>query len=301
MHDLQWDDYRYIAAVGHAGSLSAAARRLGVHHSTVFRRIAAAEAATGVRLFDRLPEGYRPTPAGETVLAILEDVEAGILTAECRLTGAALGLGGQVRVTTTEDIAAILMQPHLARFHAAYPDIQLELVIGNRFFSLSRREADVAIRPSRDPEGDMIGRRVCAISAAAYGAPSYLTRAGRPNRPAELRNHRLVTCDDTLSHLAAARWMKRFENADNVVLRSNSFTVQSAAVRAGVGIAVLPCFVADDDGLTRLWPPPAELAGELWVLTHRDLRRTPRIRAVLDFFYDVFVADRARLEATRKV
>ena len=88
------------------------------------------------------------------------------------------------------------------------------------------------------------------------------------------------------------------QSTDNVVLRSNSFMIQCAAARAGIGLAVLPCFVAEGDGLTRLWPPPAEVASELWVLTHRDLRRTPRIRAVLDFFYDAFVGDRGRLEGS---
>ena len=292
-----WDDYRFAAAVARNGSLSGAARELGAHHSTVFRRLAALEGATGVRLFERTAGGYVPTAAGEEIFAVLGDVESGILAVERRLAGADLRLSGVVRVTTPEDVALLLIEPHLGRFAAAYPDIELEIVTDNRHFNLTRREADIAIRPTRDPQGDMVGRRVAAIAMAAYAAPTYLDRAGRPRNPDDLRRHRLVGYEDSLAHIAAARWLARFESGTNVALRSNSLFIQAAAVQDGLGIGVLPCFMVPTKGVERLWPPPPELSGALWVLTHPDLRQTPRIRAALDFFYSALAADRSRLEA----
>jgi len=292
-----WDDYRFAAAVARNGSLSGAARELGTHHSTVFRRLTALESATGVRLFERTPEGYMPTAAGAEIFAVLGDVESGILAVERRLAGADLRLSGAVRITTPEDVALLLIEPYLGRFQAAYPDIELEIVTDNRRFNLTRREADIAIRPAREPQGDMVGRRVADIAMAAYAAPAYLARADRPRQPDDLRRHRLVGYEDSLAHVAAAHWLARFENEDNVALRSNSLMVQAAAVRAGLGIGVLPCFMVPAEGFERLWPPPPDLAGALWVLTHPDLRRTPRIRAVLDFFYDALSTDRGRIEA----
>ncbi|MCP4329831.1 MAG: LysR family transcriptional regulator [Alphaproteobacteria bacterium] len=295
MHNLDWDGYRYFAAVARHGGLAPAARALGVHHSTVFRRIAALEAAAGVRLFDRRSEGYVLTPSGEAVQAALADVEDGIHRVERHIMSADPGLSGVVRMTTTEDIAQFLIARQWNGFAAAYPEIRLEMIVANRFFNLSRREADIAIRPSRDPEGDMVGRRAADIAIAAYAATEYLARMGRPSRPSDLRRHRLIACDDSLAHLAVARWLKRYDDGGNVVLRSNSFVVQHDAVRAGLGIGLLPCFVVGDDGLERLWPLRADLVSGLWVLTHRDLRRTPRIRAVLDYFFDAFAAERGRL------
>jgi DNA-binding transcriptional LysR family regulator len=288
-----WDDYRFAAAVARNGSLSGAARELGTHHSTVFRRLAALEDATGVRLFERTAEGYVPTAAGGEIFAVLGDVESGILAVERRLAGADLRLSGTVRVTTPEDIALLLVEPHLARFQAAYPDIELEIVTENRLFNLTRREADIAIRPAREPQGDMVGRRVADIAMAAYAAPAYLVRAGRPREPDDLRRHRLVGYEDSLAHVGAAQWLARFEDGANVALRSNSLMVQAAAVGAGLGVGVLPCFMVPAEGYEQLWPPLAALSGALWVLTHPDLRRTPRIRAVLDFFYEALAADRA--------
>ena len=294
-----WDDYRFAAAVARNGSLSGAARELGTHHSTVFRRLAALEDATGVRLFERGADGYLPTAAGAEIFAVLGDVENGILAVERRLAGADIRLSGVVRVTMPEDVALVLIEPHLGRFHAAYPDIELEIVTDNRRFNLTRREADIAIRPGRDPQGDMVGRRVADVAMAAYAAPAYLAQAGRPRQPDDLRRHRLVGYEDSLAHIAAARWLAQFEGGANVALRSNSLMVQAAAVQAGLGVGVLPCFLVSTAGVERLWPPLSELSGALWVLTHPDLRRTPRIRAVLDFFYDALMADRGRLEADR--
>ena len=175
---FEWSDLRPFLAVARAGSLSAAARALGVNHSTVFRRIAALESALDVRLFDRLPNGYCLTAAGEEMLARAERVEAEVLGIDRRIAGQDVRPQGSVRVSTADTIAYGLLPRHLMSFREANPGITVELAVESRFVNLTRREADVALRPSRDPDGDMVGRRVSDIAFAVYGAPEYFAAFG---------------------------------------------------------------------------------------------------------------------------
>ncbi len=295
---FNWDDLRSFLAVARHGSLSGAARALGVNHSTVFRRLNGLEERLGVRLFERLPTGYVPTAAGEEMLATAARVEEEITALDRRLSGRDVRLTGSLRVTTTDTLALGLLPPHLARFRKAYPGIELELVTGNAFFSLSKREAVVALRPSRDPDEAMVGRRLSGIAVAVYGAAAYLARHGRPEAPGDLAaGHALVAGDASLAHLGAARWLRRHAPEAAVALRCNSWMSQLAAVRAGIGLGALPCFLADPDPeLVRVLPPQEEMASELWLLTHPDLRHTARVRAFMDLLADSLRRERARLE-----
>jgi len=293
---LDWNDLRSFLAIARAGSLQGAARALGVNHSTVFRRLNALEAALGVRLFDRLPGGYAPTPAGEAMRASAERVEHEVQDLELRITGGDVRLSGTLRVTTTDTLAQGLLMPHLEAFRAAYPGIELELITSNAFFSLSKREADIALRPGRQPDEAMVGRRLGEIAVAVYGARAYLTAHGAPGSVGELRGHALISGDASLGHLPAVRWLARHAPADAVVLRCNSWLAQLAAVRAGLGLAALPCFLADPEpALQRALPPEPGLASELWLLTHPDLRRTARVRAFMDHLAAALRKERHRL------
>ena len=189
MQESDWNDLRSFLAIARAGSLQGAARILGVNHSTVFRRLNALEARLKVRLFDRSARGYGLTGAGEHMLASAERVEDEILGLERRLLGGDVRLAGTLRVTTTDTLAHGLLGPHLRAFQAAYPAIELELVTGNAFFDLSKREADVALRPSRHPGDAMVGRRLGEIAVALYGTPDYLAARGRLSSSAALDGH----------------------------------------------------------------------------------------------------------------
>lgn len=293
---MGWDDVRIFLAVARGKGLSVAARTLGVNHSTVFRRIAALEGRLGVRLFDRLPDGYALTPAGEAMMADAVAIDERMAALDRRMTGRDHRLDGSVRVTTTDTLALELIMPHLGRFRDSYPSIDLELVIGNPVVNLSKREADVAIRPSRARGGALVGRRVADIAFAIYGADAYLARRGRAKRLADLVGHDWVAGDDSLAHVPWLRWLARKIRPSRVAYRSNSLLDHRNAVAAGFGLAFLPCYLADGrPGLQRLFAPDPKLAGELWLVTHSDLKHTGRVRAFLDFMTPALIGERARL------
>jgi len=155
---MEWDDLRIVLAVSREGTLSGAARRLGVTHSTVFRRLGAIEEQIGVRLFERFRDGYVPTPAGETTAETAARLEDEVLTLERRLSGQDLRPSGVVRITTTDTLGTILMR-HLQAMRALHPGIQFEVVISNAMANLTRREAEIAIRPTLEPPESLVGRR----------------------------------------------------------------------------------------------------------------------------------------------
>lgn len=273
---LRWDDLRIVLAIAEAGSLAGAGRQLGVSHATVFRRLDGLEERLGVRLFERLPEGYAPTPAGEDLAAAARRVETEVLEAERRVQGRDLMPSGTVRVTTTDTLYAGLLAPVLAGFRREHPAITLEVTVSNRVHDLSRRDADIAIRPSDRPPEALVGRRLGRLRQAVYGAAG----AGQA---AALAAADWIGPDDTMGYRTLERWMAATGYAERCVLRLDSVLAMATAVRCGSGIAVLPCYLADaDPGLRRLGEPVEALATDLWLLTHADLRHTTRIRALLD-------------------
>jgi DNA-binding transcriptional LysR family regulator len=294
---MEWDDVRYFLAVARGGGLSPAARALGVNHSTVFRRVNALETRLGARLFDRLPDGYALTPAGEAMMADAVAVDEHITALDRRMSGQDHRLTGSLRVTTTDTIAHEILMPHLARFRTAHPSIDLELVIGNPVVNLSKREADVAIRPSLEPGSALVGRRISGLAMAVYGAEGYMTQRGRPRRATDLASHDWVAGDESLAHLPWSRWLAKRVKPARIVYRSNSLLDQICAADAGFGLAVLPCALANSrSGLVRLFPPDPAFASELWLVTHADLRHGARVRAFLDFMAPSLMRERARLE-----
>lgn len=288
-----WDDLRHFLAVARAGSLAGAARALGVNHATVYRRLNAFERRLGTTLFDRRPEGYLLTAAGEDMRAVAERVDAEVIGLDRRLSGRDVRLAGNVRATTSDTLAHRFLAPHVAAFHAAHPGIVVELVVDNQFLNLSKREADVAIRPTRRPSELLIGRKVAGVAFALYGARS----RRRSARRADPAHEPWLGLDDSLAHVPTARWMAARVPADKIVFRSNSYMTLATAAAAGLGIAHLPCFVGDvDPGLERLASPDPEIASELWLLTHEDLRTAARVRAFTDFMAASIRRDRDLLE-----
>jgi DNA-binding transcriptional LysR family regulator len=284
---LAWDDMRLVLAIGRAGTLVGAARALALNHSTVFRRLGALEAHIGVRLFERFRDGYTPTTAGEEVIALAGRIDADVTAIERRLAGQDLRPTGLVRVTTTDTLVELLT-PMLASFRSAHPEITLELAASNAIFNLSRRDADVAVRPSIDPPELLVGRRVATVSFALFAAASYLKRQPKRLEPAQ---HDWAAPDDTLAHLKAAQWIAATVPAERIFFRTGSLVALHSAVRAGLGIAPLPCYLGDGDpALRRLGGIMGEFDAGLWLLTHPDLRRVARIRAFMDFMAPALAA-----------
>ncbi|MEH2544836.1 DNA-binding transcriptional LysR family regulator [Bradyrhizobium sp. AZCC 2262] len=291
-----WNDLRVVLAVFREGSLSGAARALGVRHSTVFRRLDAIEKKMGVRLFERFRDGYAPTPAGETAAASAARLEDEVLTLERKLSGQDLKPAGTVRVTTTDTLSAILMR-HLVSMRVSHPEIRLEIVTSNTVADLTRREADVAIRPTPAPSDLLVGRRVADIAHAVYGSDAYLTGYGDK----DLSAHDWIGLDDTLASTVIARWMRENIRMARISCRVDALPALRDAADAGFGLAVLPCYVGDSaPGLRRFAAKAlSEPRSAVWLLTHDDLKHTARIRAFMDFIAKALASERNLLEGRR--
>jgi len=297
MHStLDWNDLRLVLAVAREGSLSGAARALGVTHSTVFRRLGAIEETIRARLFERFRDGYAPTPAGEIAAASATRLEHEVLALERKLSGQDLRPSGPVRITTTDTLGAVLMR-HLPAMRAAHPEIQPEIVISNAMANLTRREAEIAIRPTPAPSELLVGRRVADIAHAVYGARAGLARRDGLN----LSAHDWIGLDDALAATVIAGWMRENVPAARIACRVDALPALRDAAIAGLGLAVLPCYVGDAaPELRRVTPKTlADLRSALWLLTHDDLKRTARIRATLDFLAKALASERALFEGRR--
>ena len=275
-----------MLAVHRAGGLTGAAKALGIDHSTAFRRLNALEARLGVRLFERLPGGsYEATAAGERVAAAAERMEDEALALDRDIAGRDHRLSGRLRVTSSETLAYRELTRHLAIFRRAHPGIVVELVVDNRVLSLSRREADIALRPVRPGEGDLWGRKLADIAWTLYGAKDHVEANNTAlASPDDLGHQAVIGWEETAVGIQAAEWLSRTVRAESFVYRTNSLVNQMTAAKAGIGLALLPCYLGDrDPDLARaLADPVADLAGELWIVTHSDLKGTARVRAFFE-------------------
>lgn len=281
---LDWEDLRTILAVTRAGTAAGAAQILGVHPSTVFRRIQSMERKLGVSFFQRLPDGYVPTAAGEEASTVAEQLESELAVLDRRLAGRDLRPSGVLRVTTTDTLVAVL-SPQIAAFRSHYPEIEVRLVVTNRFHDLTRHDADIALRPTSRPPETLIGRPLATVAAAVYGA------ADKPEGNAWLAP------DETLEHLPYARWLQHQMPRATIAGRFNSLMTALHLARSGVGLCALPCFLADPDPqLKRVREPDPTFATDLWLLTHPDLRRVARVKAFYDFIGSALKPYRAQFE-----
>ncbi len=294
MAEYEWDDLRYVLAVATAGSLAGAARALGVNHTTVLRRVAAFEERIGVRVFDRLPTGYVLTAAGEELAATARRIDDTINSLTRKLAGHDLSLTGELRVTSANTLMETFLPRILAEFKAAYPGIRIDLTLSNTMLNLSKRDADVAIRPAVDPPDTLIGRRIAKIAFAVYAGRSYL---GERDKIDDLARERWVAPDDSLSNTSVAKWMRTQLPESEITFRADSLVALKQAALAGLGLAALPCYLGDTaPDLVRVHAPIPKMETALWVLTHEDLRHTPRVRAFTDFVADALRRYRPLLE-----
>ena len=292
---LDWNELRLVLAVVRAGGLKSAAAALAIDHSTVFRRLRQLEAGLGEPLFERLPGGaYLPTELAQKLAATAERIDDEVLALEREIAGSDRRLAGTLRVTSSETLAHGILMPHIAAFHRLHPGLVINLTIDNRVLNLTRREADIALRPVRPKEPSLWGRRISDVAWAIYG------QAGGPAMAADgdPGGAGIIGWEEGADGIAAARWLAAAFPAARIAYRSNSLINQLAAVRAGLGVAVLPCYVGDrEPGLVRARPEPIEeLRGELWMVTHSDLRRTARIRAFFEVMGERLAGERALFE-----
>jgi len=289
------NDLRCVAAICEEKSLSGAARRLGVNHATVFRRLNQLEEQLGVRLFERGGGRYVPTAAGEELARAGAAMEQTAEQSLLKVAGRDLRPSGVVRLTSTDSFAQDLLNPIVALCRRRYPQITLQLSIDHQMYNLSKRDADIAIRPVIQVPDYLIGKRIGPLALAVYGAPSYLD--DMQDKP--WAEHEWIALDDAQDQHRTLLWLAKIKPLDQVGYRINSFNAIRQACVDGLGLSLIPCFLGDGHpGLRRVMPPVTELSSELWLLTHPDLRDTVRIQAVFKILQQELARLAARLAGT---
>lgn len=286
---LDWNDLRYFLAVHRAGTLRRAAARLRINATTVGRRLTALEEQMGARLFDRTPEGYVVTMAGRELLPHAERMETEALSLERSLLGRDQRSDGVVRVSATEMLATRFLAPHLGRLCRKHPGLEVHLTCTNRNVSLSRREAEIALRLARPEEENLVVRRLTEITLALYASPAYLASHGAPEAPdRSLAGHRLALFADVPPFAQENAWLAPRTEGAQVALRSDSVSALYSAAVGGVGIALLPRNVADHDAsLVRIETASSPPPREIWQAVHRDVVASARVRVVVEFLAKV--------------
>jgi DNA-binding transcriptional LysR family regulator len=267
MHKENWDDMRFVLAVAETGSVSAAARRLGVNHATVLRRIATFEERQGSPIFDKTPRGYIVPPERIAIIEAAREVEAAILSVERLIEGGQSPLHGVVRVTSTDTFCHSILPPILAELHAKAGDLRIDLICSNAHLDLGRLDADITVRPalhlSDELEGEQVGMLGVAVYAGAGCGDRWLGLSG------------------ALMRSRPFDWMQDHMSPDLLAGRADSFLSLREMAAAGLGRAILPRILGEND--PRLQRVPTELPDlsvPVWVASHSDLANVPRILAV---------------------
>ena len=292
---MNWDDMRIFLSVARAGSLSAAAKSLKVSQPTVGRRLKGLEDSLDARLFERLPDGHVPTAAGMELLPLAEAMEKTALAVDRRQPALAESAKGTVRISVWESFAQFLTD-HLADLRHRLPEIEIEISVNHIRANLTRREADLLIQECLPENLGLITRRLAAYTFAVYGARDYVAA-----HPAALGEARYQACqwvgfDEDHAYFHNQGWLLERLRGRLPAVRVNNGIVIHEAVRKGAGLGVLPCFAGDSDpALVRLSPPIDDLVHKLHLVVHRDLKRSPAVRAVIDALVEIFKRETPRL------
>jgi DNA-binding transcriptional LysR family regulator len=280
---VNWEDLKAFLAIARDGNLSAAGRTMKVSQTTMGRRLALMERRLGAKLLQRTPSGFVLTPSGEHILANVERMEAEALAAERAVSGRDVRLEGLVRITTVESFGARILAPALVPLHLKHPKIVLEVITGSGSLSLARREADIAVRLAPFTEQEAVAQRIGEMAYGLYASPAYLAQYGEPDWSRDAEGHHVIALRDDLAALPEAQWLREAAAMASECIRSSSRGIQLSTCAAGLGLACLPRFFADPEpGLVRLKPPTSPPTRGIWLGVHRDLRHTPRVRAVVN-------------------
>lgn len=267
MHKENWDDLRYVLAVAETGSVSAAARLLGVNHATVLRHVASFEARHGVEMFDKSARGYAIPPEKLRLIDAAREVEAAHRTVEQLIRGAQAPLRGVVRVTSTDTFCMLVLPTVLARIEAAATGLRFEVLASNAHLDLGRLHADLTVRPA-----EKLGDELAGTQAARLGFGHYRARAGGVES--------WLGLSGPLGRSMVAAWMATGLAPDAVQGGADSFMTLAAMAAAGLGQTILPCVIGDaDPRLRRVWDVVPEMSVPIWVALHADLQGVPRLHA----------------------
>lgn len=287
---MNWDGFRYFVELARAGSLSAAARKLGVDHTTVARRIGQLEARLEQRLFDRLANGWLPTAEALQMIDQVETIETAFdeIAMRARIGGGTIG--GTVQITAPPTLAGIWLAPQLGRIVANFPELCIDLNAESHVAQLARREADIAIRLGRPEGGTIVIRRLPDFNYGLYAHHDYLDRYPP-------QQWSFIGFGHSLVNFPHAKWLSDYISGRSVIFTSDDTAALWSAARAGLGLALLPHYIAaEQPELICVEAGDQRLTRELWLVAHRDIRRAPAVRVVLDRLAALFKDARRTFE-----
>ena len=280
---MNWDDTRVFLAVCRESTLRGAARVLGVDQATVGRRITALEKSLSATLFLRTSEGYALTAVGEAALKAAEKMEHSALEMQRQIQGLDDRLTGIVRVSTTDSMAIDFLIPAIARLHAQHPDVRVQLDASTQILSLSKREADIAVRNTRPDNPDLIARRIARWPVGLFASRDYAEAHGVPAPGSAFEGHDLVVYQPYLQGNKDITLVSEPLGRGRIVSSLSSGLLVRRAIAAGIGLGEIPVYMGERDGLVRLWPERTRpVPYDVWLVTHADLRHTARVRVVID-------------------
>ena len=294
---FDWDDLKYFLAVARNGSTVAAAKALSLSQSTVHRRIIELERRLGCRLVLRSPAGYKLTELGEKLVVEAARVEEAARAFERGATEAQVDLSGFLTITCPEPLGTRLMRSSLIEaFGLRFPDLRIQFVMSEKLVDLGKGVADVAIRGIEPKDEALISRRIADTAWAIYANVPYCTRKGKPQSLSDINRHDIVVFDVELGEHVVNQWFKRLAPEAHVAARCNSISGVMAAAKSGIGLAALPVAVGDPESdLLRLLGPISEMTTHFYLVFHRDLRHSPRVRAFSAFVDENMTTIRAVL------
>lgn len=285
---LSWDDLKYFLIMAEEGSLSAASKKLVVSQPTLSRHLTALEESVGAELFSRTRSGLELTSLGERMLSHAKDMQDEVHAVERLITGHDTSLEGTVVISTIESIGAEWLVKHTRPFHDKFPGITVDFKITHTSSDLLRREADIALRLFRPVQNDLVAKKTVTMNYGYYASKDYIERHGKPERLDDLKDfHQVLPHDDILAMLPRAS-QRPWRVRANATFRSNSFLALSTAVREGYGVGAYPCLMAaQDPNLVRLMDDMVIFSTDIWLVSHAELRRSARIRAMYDYLGDL--------------
>lgn len=287
---MNWDDTRIFLALCREQTLRGAARVLGVDQATVGRRLASLEHALGATLFLRTSGGYSLTAAGEVAMAAALNMESSVAELQRQILGMDDRMSGVVRVTTTDSFAIDVVIPAIARLHQAQPGIEVQLQASTQLLNLSKREADIAVRTLKPENPDLIVRRVARWSSAIFASADYVQARGVPEPGMAFAGHDLVLYQPYLDSGKEVTLASEAITHGRIAMTCTSGLLVRRAVANGLGIGEIPLPLGEADGLVRLWPERERQPYDIWLVTHKDVRHTARVRVVIDAIAEAFVA-----------
>ena len=295
MHKMDWNDLRYVIAVAKEGSAAAAARAIGVNHSTVVRRIKAFEKSQSIRIFDHLATGYRLTNKGQIFLDAALSIEKTINNLRLKMVGRDDELQGEVRITTTDGLYP-LMVDIIAEFQQLYQGITIELIISNYQLNLKTMDADIAIRPAFEQPVNLVSRYISGLAFAIYGTD----KLKRNDEFIALEKAPWLGFSEPLTGSAPGKWMSDTIPESQIKMRCNSFLTLQGIAENGAGYAVLPCYLADHSTqLSRVLPNALDLPTTIWLVSHSDILRSKRVLTCMDYLEVRLKEKQCILEAER--